>query len=85
MGLTIPQRKRRKRSSIIYNIITRYFHYVSKYPSFTLQYFCSLPIIRVFLGAVRLQIREILTERKGDELSIGVEEAVNEGKYDRRL
>ena len=40
---------------------------------------------RVFLGAVRLQISEILTERQGGELSIGVVEAIDEGKYDHIL
>ena len=37
-------------------------------------------MIRVFLGAVRLQIGEMLIERKGDESALGIREAVNEGK-----
>ena len=34
----------------------------------------------MFLGAVRLQISEILIERKGDESAIGIREAISEGK-----
>ena len=37
-------------------------------------------MVRIFLGAVRLQISEILIERKGDESGIGIREAINEGK-----
>ena len=37
-------------------------------------------VFRIFLGAVRLQLSEILIERKGDESGIGIREAINEGK-----
>ena len=37
-------------------------------------------ITRSFQAAVRLQIREIFTERKGEEIDIGIKEAQNEGK-----
>ena len=37
-------------------------------------------MFRIFLGAVRLQLSEILIERKGDEAAIGIREAINEGK-----
>ena len=37
-------------------------------------------VFRIFLGAVRLQLSEILIERKGDESGVGIREAVNEGK-----
>ena len=38
-------------------------------------------MIRIFLGAVRLQVSQILIEREGDESAIGIREAVNEGKF----
>ena len=37
-------------------------------------------ITRSFQAAVRLQIREIFTERKGEEIDIGMKEAINEGE-----